>query len=77
MVANVPPTEPIQGYLAMIERTDDLAWLGHFVSLAEARSAITDWLNRAERDEEDAAFVLPMIAWGRARQKTDTDRAAE
>ena len=32
---------------------------------------MTDWLGRDDRDDEDAAFILPLIAWGRATPQAE------
>ncbi len=41
-------------------------WLGQFPDIATARAAMDDWLHAEDRDTEDAAFILPIIGFGRA-----------
>lgn len=56
-----PPT-----CLVLIERSGALDWLGQFPDVATAQSALSGWLRGEDRDPEDAAFILPVLGWGRA-----------
>lgn len=52
--------------LVLIERSGELDWLGQFPDVAAAEAAMTGWLRTGDRDPEDAAFILPVLGWGRA-----------
>jgi hypothetical protein len=54
-----------QPCLVLIDRSADLGWLGQFPDFATARAAMADWLAAADRDPEDAAFILPILGFGR------------
>jgi trehalose-6-phosphatase len=51
--------------LVLIDRDGTLGWLGQFPDAATAHAAMMHWLAEADRDDEDAAFILPVIAFGR------------
>ena len=51
--------------LVLIDRDGSLGWLGQFPDAATARAAMEHWLAEADRDDEDAAFILPVIGFGR------------
>jgi len=51
--------------LVLIDRDGSLGWLGLFPDAATARVAMEHWLAEADRDDEDAAFILPVIGFGR------------
>jgi hypothetical protein len=55
-----------QPCIVLIERDGTLGWLGQFPDIATARAAMDDWLAASDRDAEDAAFILPIIGFGRA-----------
>ena len=57
----LPPTP----CLVLIDRDGSLGWLGQFPDAATARAAMEHWLAEADRDDEDAAFILPLIGFGR------------
>jgi len=54
-----------QPCLVLIDREGTLGWLGQFPEIASARAAMDDWLKADDRDSEDAAFILPIIGFGR------------
>jgi hypothetical protein len=54
-----------QPCLVLTDRSGDLGWLGQFNDIATARTAMADWLAAEDRDDEDAAFILPVIGFGR------------
>jgi hypothetical protein len=51
--------------LVLIDREGTLGWLGQFPDATTARAAMEHWLAESERDDEDAAFILPVIGFGR------------
>jgi hypothetical protein len=51
--------------LVLIDSDGTLGWLGQFPDAATARAAMEHWLAEADRDDEDAAFILPVIGFGR------------
>jgi hypothetical protein len=51
--------------LVLIDRDGTLGWLGQFPDTATARAAMEHWLAEPDRDDEDAAFILPVIGFGR------------
>jgi trehalose-6-phosphatase len=55
-----------QPCLVLTDRDGTLGWLGQFPDIATARAAMDDWLAATDRDTEDAAFILPIIGFGRA-----------
>ena len=55
-----------QPCLVLTDRDGTLGWLGQFIDITTARAAMADWLAAPERDNEDAAFILPIIGFGRA-----------
>ena len=54
-----------QPCLVLTDRDGTLSWLGQFPDFATARAAMADWLAAADRDGEDAAFILPVLGFGR------------
>lgn len=54
-----------QPCLVLTDRGGDIGWLGQFSDIATARAAMDDWLNAEDRDDEDAAFILPILGFGR------------
>ena len=54
-----------QPCLVLIDRSGHLGWLGQFPDLATARAAMDAWLKAEDRDDEDAAFILPILGFGR------------
>jgi hypothetical protein len=58
-----------QPCLVLIDRDGTLGWLGQFPDAATARAAMDEWLRAEERDPEDAAFILPIIGFGRPGAK--------
>jgi hypothetical protein len=65
--------------LVLFERDGILGWLGQFPDAATARAAMERWLAEPERDDEDAAFIVPVVGFGRpdllARAGTDEGEA--
>lgn len=61
---------PHSSYLVLLDREGEVDWLGQFDDLSAAQTAMAVWLQDAERGDEDAAFILPVIAWGRAQTLT-------
>jgi hypothetical protein len=51
--------------LVLIDRDSTLCWLGQFPDAATARAAMEHWLADPDRNDEDAAFILPVIGFGR------------
>ena len=54
-----------QPCLVLIDRSDDVGWLGQFPDVATAQTAMEHWLKAPDRDPEDAAFILPILGFGR------------
>jgi hypothetical protein len=54
-----------QPCLVLTDRDGSLGWLGQFPDAATARAAMEHWLAEPDRDDEDAAFILPVIGFGR------------
>ena len=54
-----------QPCLVLTDRHDDLGWLGQFPDFATAQAAMAHWLKAPDRDPEDAAFILPILGFGR------------
>jgi hypothetical protein len=54
-----------QPCLVLIDRNDDIGWLGQFPDVATAAVAMAHWLKAPDRDPEDAAFILPILGFGR------------
>jgi hypothetical protein len=54
-----------QPCIVLIDWDGTLDWLGQFPDLPAARAAMTDWLAADDRDTEDAAFILPILGFGR------------
>jgi len=54
-----------QPCLVLIDHNGDLGWLGQFPDFATAQAAMADWLKAKDRIDEDAAFILPIIGFGR------------
>jgi len=59
---SLPKAQPC---LVLTDRSGELGWLGQFADPASARAAMADWLAAAGRDPEDAAFILPILGFGR------------
>ena len=68
-----PSTAPAttSSYLALLDREGEVDWLGQFDDLSEAQTAMAAWLRAVDRGDEDAAFILPLLARGRAQAMTD------
>lgn len=58
----LPDTQPC---LVLTDRNGDLGWLGQFPDATTAQAAMADWLRAPDRDPEDAAFILPILGFGR------------
>lgn len=71
MTQTSTPLAVTSSYLVLIEREGDINWLGQFEALSEAQIAMTAWLKQANRSDEDAAFIVPIITWGRADPHID------
>lgn len=54
-----------QPCIVLIDRDSTLGWLGQFNDIATAHAAMADWLATDDRDVEDAAFILPILGFGR------------
>jgi trehalose-6-phosphatase len=54
-----------QPCLVLIDHDGNLGWLGQFPDAATAQAAMEHWLAKPDRDDEDAAFILPVIGFGR------------
>ncbi len=54
-----------QPCLVLTDRGGEIGWLGQFNDIATARAAMEAWLEADDRDEEDAAFILPLLGFGR------------
>jgi hypothetical protein len=54
-----------QPCIVLFEWDGTLGWLGQFPDIATACAAMDDWLTADDRDTEDAAFILPIIGFGR------------
>jgi hypothetical protein len=54
-----------QPCFVLIDRSADLGWLGQFPDFATAQAAMAHWLKAPDRDPEDAAFILPILGFGR------------
>jgi hypothetical protein len=54
-----------QPCLILTDRDGIVGWLGQFDDIATARAAMADWLAAEDRDPEDAAFILPLLGFGR------------
>jgi hypothetical protein len=54
-----------QPCLVLTDRGGEIGWLGRFPDLATAQAAMTDWLAAANRDPDDAAFILALLGFGR------------
>ncbi len=52
--------------LVLTDRAGEIGWLGQFNDITTARAAMEHWLKAEDRDDEDAAFILPIIGFGRA-----------
>ena len=48
------------------ESNGTLTWLGQFPNLDAASAAMNTWLASDDRDEEDVAFIVPVLGFGRA-----------
>ncbi len=56
---------PSQPCLVLTDHDGEIGWLGQFNDVATARAAMDDWLAADDRDPEDAAFILPILGFGR------------
>ena len=56
---------PSSPCLVLIDRDGTLGWLGQFPDAITARAAMEHWLAEPDREDEDAAFILPVIGFGR------------
>ena len=54
-----------QPCLVLTDRHDELGWLGQFPDFATGQAAMEHWLKAPDRDPEDAAFILPILGFGR------------
>lgn len=54
-----------QPCIVVTDRGGEFDWLGQFNDIATARSAMAEWLKADDRDSEDAAFILPILDFGR------------
>ena len=54
-----------QPCLVLTDRGGEIGWLGQFKDIATARNAMDGWLRAEDRDDEDAAFILPILGFGR------------
>ena len=59
---SLPEAQPC---LVLTDRDGVIGWLGQFDDIASARVAMADWLAASDRDPEDAAFILPILGFGR------------
>jgi hypothetical protein len=53
-------------FTVLAEDHGTLTWLGQFSNLDAASAAMNDWLASDDRDEEDVAFIVPVLGFGRA-----------
>lgn len=51
-------------YIVMIARSGEIDWLCHVATPEDATAAMAEWLGQPERGDEDAAWVMPIIAFG-------------
>ena len=58
-----------QPCLVLTDRGGEIGWLGQFNDIATARDAMDVWLKAEDRDDDDAAFILPIIGFGRSVMK--------
>ena len=54
-----------QPCLVLTDRGGEIGWLGQFNDFATARDAMDFWLTAEDRDDEEAAFILPIVGFGR------------
>lgn len=54
-----------QPCLVLTDRGGEIGWLGQFNDITTARAAMDAWLKADDRDDEDAAFILPILGFGR------------
>ena len=54
-----------QPCLVLTDRGGEIGWLGQFTDITTARDAMDAWLTAEDRDDEDAAFILPILGFGR------------
>lgn len=54
-----------QPCLVLTDRGGEIGWLGQFNDISAARAAMDAWLTAEDRDDEDAAFILPILGFGR------------
>ena len=54
-----------QPCLVLTDHGGEIGWLGQFNDIATARAAMEAWLKADDRDEEDAAFIIPILGSGR------------
>jgi hypothetical protein len=53
-----------QPCLVLTDRGGEIGWLGQFNDIATARAAMDGWLKADDRDDEDVAFILPILGFG-------------
>jgi hypothetical protein len=54
-----------QPCFVLTDRGGEIGWLGQFNDIATARAAMDGWLTAEDRDDEDAAFILPILGVSR------------
>ena len=54
-----------QPCLVLTDSGGEIGWLGQFNDIANARAAMDGWLTAEDRDDEEAAFILPILGFGR------------
>jgi hypothetical protein len=54
-----------QPCLVLTDHGGEIGWLGQFNDIATARAEMADWLAAEDRDPEEAAFILPLLGFGR------------
>jgi hypothetical protein len=54
-----------QPCLVLTDRGGEIGWLGQFPDFATGQAAMAHWLKAPDRDAEDAAFILPLLGFGR------------
>ncbi|NUB46102.1 hypothetical protein GEU84_017030 [Fertoebacter nigrum] len=54
-----------QPCLVLVDRSGELGWLGQFPDFVTGQTAMAHWLKAPDRDPEDAAFILPILGFGR------------
>jgi hypothetical protein len=51
-------------FTVLAEANDTLTWLGQFPTLDAASASMNDWLASDDRDDEDVAFIVPVLGFG-------------